>query len=164
MIYSFNPPPYSREQINWDATYNVFVYGTLKSHQANHDLLAPAETGSTFIGAAVSTKETYMMACNGGFPMVQDTQTIGYNRYKVIGEIYKIDHQTLIRLDQLESNGRLYSRAQKTFLVNLEGEPTEVTAWIYLYLGDLRHYSVDHAHTLKYYVDSNKSKLIEWSR
>ena len=164
MRYFFIPPTNSYEQINWDARYNVFVYGTLKSQQSNHSLLSPEEAGSDFIGAAVSTKETYMMACNGGFPMVQDTQSIGSDRYKVIGEIYNIDQRTLMRLDQLESNGRLYSRAKRNFIVNMDGEPTEVTAWIYLYLGNLKHYSAEHARTLRIYAGSNNCKLIEWSR
>ena len=163
--YFFNPPSSFYDRIdNSGLSYNVFVYGTLKAGQSNHSLLSPEHTGSDFMGAAVTCGETYVMACNGGFPMIQDTRIMGPDTYKIIGEIYTIDRKTLSRLDMLESNGRMYSRVQRPFMVNIEGEPTEVIAWVYLYLGSLQHYSDKYMTTLTRYVDSKKSKLIEWNR
>jgi len=145
--------------------YNVFVYGTLKYGQSNHSLIAPEENlNSTFVGAAVTCAETYTIACNGGFPMIQDNRIMGDDKYKIIGEIYSVDEKILARLDMLESNGRMYSRTKRPFIVNIDGEPTEVVAWIYLFLGDMNRYGSWYADTLKRYPGPNKSKLIEWSR
>lgn len=145
--------------------YNVFVYGTLKNGQTNHSLVAPIKNpNSTFIGAAVTCAETYTITCNGGFPMVQDTRIMGDEKYKIIGEIYCVDEKTFARLDMLESNGRMYSRTKRPFIVNVSGEPTEVVAWIYLFLGDMNRYGNSYADTLKRYPGPNKSKLIEWNK
>lgn len=145
--------------------YNVFVYGTLKYGQANHSLIAlENNSSSTFVGAAVTCAETYVIACNGGFPMIQDTRVMGDNKYKIIGEIYNVNEKTIEKLDMLEGNGRMYSRTKRPFVVNIDGEPTEVVAWIYLFLGDMNRYGLEHADTLKRYAGPNKSKLIEWSR
>lgn len=165
MKYCLTPPNHLIDRVNMQTPkYNVFVYGTLKSGQCNHSLISPEKVNSQFIGSAVTCNESYVISCNGGFPMVQDTRISGANKYKIIGEIYKVDHKVLTRLDILEGNGRLYARTQRPFIVNLDGIPTEIPAWIYLFMGNLQYYEDRDSKNLIRYQGPNKTKLIEWSK
>lgn len=93
----------------------VFVYGTLKAGHRNHRLLDHADQ----IAVNVRLEGFLMFDVAGAFPaVVRGSSTI-------IGEVYRIDDETLADLDYLESNGRLYCRE----LVDVAG----VKAWIYLY-------------------------------
>ena len=88
-----------------EAAIPVFVYGSLKRHFGNHDILSKSE----FLGEAV-TKQEYTMLSIGGFPGVIKN---GYveTRKKVIGEIFKVSPEVLFdRLDPLEGNGIFYNR------------------------------------------------------
>jgi gamma-glutamylcyclotransferase (GGCT)/AIG2-like uncharacterized protein YtfP len=147
-----------------DLLHNVFVYGTLKSGEHNHSIVSPKENGSKFLGPATTCAETYVIYCNCGFPMAQDIRVVKPNTYKIIGEIYSVNRKTLAKLDRLESNGTLYSRVKRPFIIKVNNKPTEVVAWIYLYLGNLDYYQNKNLTSFKRYVDNKKCKLIEWKR
>lgn len=76
----------------YEANDKVFVYGTLKKGFGNHRLLKDAE----FICEDM-TKPLYTMYSLGGFPAIQQGGDTS-----IIGEVYKIDKDTLAHLDVLE--------------------------------------------------------------
>lgn len=67
----------------------------------NHDLLFDAK----FV-KETTTKDKYRMISMGGFPAVLKDQ----KDYKIHGEVYEIDDETLEDLDHLEGNGSFYKR------------------------------------------------------
>ena len=80
----------------------VFVYGTLRQEEVNHDLLVRAR----FVAEA-RTEPCFELFDLGAFPaMSVDGQTA------VVGEVYAVDDATLARLDHLEGHPRLYQRTQ----------------------------------------------------
>ena len=82
----------------------VFVYGTLKKGGALHGNLARSE----FVGEAeLSGFEMYNVG--GWFPAIVKTDN---KDPKVKGEIYKIDDETLSRLDMVEGYPGLYQREE----------------------------------------------------
>lgn len=80
----------------------VFVYGTLKKGLGNHRLLE----GQTFIGKA-ETEPLYRLYNIGPYPCMIAAE----NGNSIIGEVYEVDANTLIRLDRLEGVPFLYDRA-----------------------------------------------------
>jgi gamma-glutamylaminecyclotransferase len=88
-------------------TTTLFVYGTLLKGEANHGLLAKSQ----FVGQAKTNPE-YTLVDLGAYPaMVEGGQTA------ILGEVYRIEEQTLLRLDRLEGHPHYYTR--KT--IELEG-------------------------------------------
>jgi gamma-glutamylaminecyclotransferase len=80
----------------------VFVYGTLRQGEVNHDLLATAR----FVAEA-RTEPCFELFDLGPFPaMSANGQTA------VLGEVYAVDDATLARLDHLEGHPRLYQRTR----------------------------------------------------
>ena len=98
--------------------HTVFVYGTLLSGEANHSLLDDSEiVGNGHIFG-------YKMYDIGFYPGIIPGEGT------VLGELYKVTDETLIRLDWLEGEGSLYIR--KSMPVHLEsGEACD--AFIYEY-------------------------------
>jgi len=93
----------------------VFVYGTLRRGFGNHRLLA----GARFLGEA-RTARAYRMVSLGGCPgMLAGTS-------RVVGEVYEVDDETLLRLDRLEGHPYMYRREP----VRLHGF-AKVEAYIY---------------------------------
>ncbi len=82
-----------------EATYRVFVYGSLRRGQGNHGLL----DGARFAGEA-ETLPRWAMLDLGAFPGVVP----GCDRVR--GEVYDVDAATLAALDRLEGHPRFYRR------------------------------------------------------
>ncbi len=80
----------------------VFVYGTLRQDEVNHDLLVRAR----FVGEA-RTEPCFELFDLGPFPAMSTG-----GETAVLGEIYAVDDATLARLDHLEGHPRLYQRTQ----------------------------------------------------
>jgi gamma-glutamylaminecyclotransferase len=80
----------------------VFVYGTLRQDEVNHDLLAPAR----FVAEA-RTEPCFELFDLGPFPAMSAN-----GRTAVLGELYAVDDATLARLDHLEGHPRLYQRTR----------------------------------------------------
>ena len=107
-----------------NSTSKVFVYGTLMRGQWNDCLLKSGK----YISNATTTG-TYRMYRVCTFPgIVKDDSDSGY---RINGELYEVDAETLKWLDRLESEGSLYSR--ETVTVE-DSEGKEHTAHIYVYL------------------------------
>lgn len=81
-------------------TVRVFVYGTLRAGEPNHDLL----DGQILVRHA-RTGPVYELVDLGPFPAM-----VGGGRTSVVGEVYEIDRSTLAALDRLEGHPRLYQR------------------------------------------------------
>jgi gamma-glutamylaminecyclotransferase len=85
----------------------VFVYGTLRQEEVNHELLVRAR----FVAEA-RTESSFELFDLGPFPaMCAGGQTA------VLGEVYAVDEATLARLDRLEGHPSFYQRTQ----IRLEG-------------------------------------------
>ena len=76
----------------------VFVYGSLKLHCSNHDILKNAK----FVCASQTT-EMYTMLDFGTFPGVVKVDDDSISQSKINGEVYEIDYDTLKYLDEFES-------------------------------------------------------------
>jgi gamma-glutamylcyclotransferase (GGCT)/AIG2-like uncharacterized protein YtfP len=101
-------------------TSRVFVYGTLKRVQVNHDLLSNA----IYLGEH-QTQAIYKMFHLGAYPGV-----VKNGNTSIEGEVYHVDTLTMSYLDRLEGYPHAYSR---------ELIPTPWgKAWIYLYRGSLQ--------------------------
>ncbi|MDJ0806895.1 MAG: gamma-glutamylcyclotransferase family protein [Gammaproteobacteria bacterium] len=105
----------------------VFVYGTLRRGEVNHQLLQGAE----FCGEH-STPAAYRMLHLGAYPGVVEGGST-----PIHGEIYRINRKQLVQLDRLEAYPALYNRK----LI-----PTDWgRAWIYLYRGNRKTRSLIHS-------------------
>lgn len=100
-------------------TKQVFVYGTLMNGHGNHRYYL---SESEFLGKGEITG--YALYAVSSFPGI--VPEVGE---KVKGEVYKVDRDTLKRLDSLEGEGSLYLRKQVDVLV--EGQI--VQAWTYIW-------------------------------
>ena len=110
----------------------VFVYGTLKRGERNHDLLRTAE----FVGPAFTEPRFRLIDC-GPYPAMIEH----FDEPLVIsGEVYRIDDGVLLELDKLEDEGRLYRR--KVVEVSLiDGGACDQSlrtarCWTYLWLNE----------------------------
>lgn len=99
--------------------HRVFVYGTLRQGQVNHTLLVKAWLLGTH-----RTTPAYTMYHLGAYPGV-----VARGQEVVVGEVYRVDVNTLRQLDRLEDYPRLYGR---TLIPTPYGR-----AWIYLYQGKI---------------------------
>ena len=79
-------------------TTKLLVYGTLKSDGALHSIL---KTGK-FLGEYITKSKGYAMSSAGGnsFPFVYYTNP--QNPYRLKGELYEVDVQTLFAAKQVE--------------------------------------------------------------
>jgi len=102
----------------------IFVYGTLKRGERNHDVLDDSE----FVSEA-TTEALYLLYDRGAYPCMVKAEC-GKN---IKGEVYRVSDETLKRLDSLEGVGYgLYERARIRLL------DVSVPCWGYLYLRGTR--------------------------
>jgi gamma-glutamylcyclotransferase (GGCT)/AIG2-like uncharacterized protein YtfP len=99
---------------------NLFVYGSLKRDLQNHFYLA----GQEFVATA-RTVPIYRLYRWGAYPGLVAVQE---NGVAVRGELYRVDEETLRRLDVLEDVPHLYQRGP----VQLEGMGEPVIAYFYV--------------------------------
>ncbi len=129
-------------------TNMVAVYGTLKRGHGNHRAYLE---DSKFVGKG-RTKDRYPLVING-LPYLIEKKGKGH---QVEVEVYKVDDDTLSRLDALEGHPTWYRRKQ--IPIRLSGG-VEVNAWIYFNLaqtekGETYHKSYSHKTTHKPYTYS----------
>lgn len=103
----------------------IFVYGTLKRGHSNHRLLEGAE----FIGVDQAPGVVY-----GGNRFVPVAQPCEEERW-IIGEVYRVDAETLKRLDRLEGHPHAYTRTPVKLRSGLDAE-------IYYWLGEIVSWNV----------------------
>ena len=98
----------------------VFVYGTLMKGNSNYqDFLSEAK----FVGKVIA--EGFALYDLGCYPGIIPSEID-----KVKGQLYTIDNNTLIKLDELEEEGSLYLRKS----INVVNDNKEVQkAYTYIY-------------------------------
>lgn len=94
----------------------VFVYGTLRKGECNHSLLQNSEYLGMF-----ETEPNYQLFNIGSYPGVTE------GNCRVIGEVYRINDDTLKQLDILEDVPIEYIRESI--------ETPYGSAWFYIYNG-----------------------------
>jgi gamma-glutamylcyclotransferase (GGCT)/AIG2-like uncharacterized protein YtfP len=88
----------------------VFVYGTLKTGGRLTGYLDDCP----FLGEGVTAMHLFEMKISksGHFPIIFEVKD-PRDGNPVSGEIYIVDHKTLLTLDQIESNGEMYIRKER---------------------------------------------------
>ncbi|KAK4036250.1 putative gamma-glutamylcyclotransferase CG2811 [Daphnia magna] len=106
-----------------DQSYTVFVYGTLKRNQPNHHYLSSAK----FITEATCfEKFPLVIASKYNIPFAINKPGSGF---RIKGELFTVDEETLAKLDELENHPTLYVRQLQSFETT-DGKIVE--AWVYL--------------------------------
>lgn len=100
----------------------IFVYGTLLTEERNHYLLE----NSILIGNGYI--KDYFMFNVGTYPGIQKSK---YNNKIVLGEVYKVNDETVVLLDELEEVGYLYKK--ELVPVYLDNDEI-VNAYVYEYI------------------------------
>lgn len=100
----------------------IFVYGTLLTEERNHYLLE----NSILIGNGYI--KDYFMFNIGTYPGIQKSK---YNNKIVLGEVYKVNDETMVLLDELEEVGYLYKKELVT--IYLDNDEI-VNAYVYEYI------------------------------
>ena len=101
----------------------VFVYGTLKRGYSNHSLLSSSE----YLGAYSTATSNFSLYCNGKYPLLVRSLSADTN---VHGELYRVDEDTLKKLDWLECvDEGMYSRLP----IYVENEAGGLVAEAYFY-------------------------------
>jgi gamma-glutamylcyclotransferase (GGCT)/AIG2-like uncharacterized protein YtfP len=117
-------------------TIPVLVYGTLKMGGIFHDALR----GAPYLGEATTIHDGFFMKETSSFPVAFFLGNAGDQRMKhkgkLHGEVYVVDPKMMLRLDEIEDNGRMYTRRQ--VMVRLVDQPSDVEvkqkfikAWVY---------------------------------
>jgi gamma-glutamylcyclotransferase (GGCT)/AIG2-like uncharacterized protein YtfP len=98
----------------------LFVYGSLLSHNSHNYLLS----GCKFIGNAILNG--YALYKVSWYPAI-----VPKNGCKVAGEVYKVDENTIEKIDDFEDEGELYKRQEVNVILN---NSEIIKAWTYVYL------------------------------
>ncbi|NLS12419.1 gamma-glutamylcyclotransferase [Vibrio sp. SM6] len=94
--------------------HRVFVYGTLRRGESNHHYLQHCQKLGEW-----RTPPCYTLFDLGPYP------ALVLGTHSIFGEVYQVDEQTLVALDELEDVPLEYRRAE---VITPFG-----AAWIYLY-------------------------------
>jgi gamma-glutamylaminecyclotransferase len=89
------PPPAAREHL-------LFAYGSLREGEPDHDHLDGAE----HLGVARTRAEFYLVELRG-FPAL-----VAGGRLEVVGDVYRLGWEHLLRLDVLKEVPRLFGRTR----------------------------------------------------
>lgn len=98
----------------------VYVYGTLRKGKSNHELLKDSE----YVGKFFTNKKYTLLVA--GLPFLVKRDGDG-----ALGEVYKINSETLRALDRLEGVPNFYYR--ETIRVTNIDDGSEVEAYVYLH-------------------------------
>ncbi|XP_055947086.1 uncharacterized protein LOC129980729 [Argiope bruennichi] len=129
----------------------IFVYGTLKRNEPNHDLVTDSSKGKAIFEAMARTVQKFPL-------VIASRYNIPYLLYKgvgkhVIGELYKVDDAMLERMDELECNGKYYNRIKvevQPFIPDDENRVLPIVKpWIY-FLMNYREHLLDLPHLENY--------------
>lgn len=107
-----------RENPEYTESHLVFVYGSFKDDGHNNCVLM----GSEYIRDSRTANASYDLVSFKQFPGVVEGE------YKIAGEVYRVDGDTLWTMDIIEGQGEFYRREK----ITVEGVDEPV--WIYLLL------------------------------
>ncbi|XP_075543436.1 putative gamma-glutamylcyclotransferase CG2811 [Dermacentor variabilis] len=133
----------------------VFVYGTLKSGERNHNFLNNTDNGySTLVGQARTMKKWPLVLLSAfELPCLLPCDGVGH---EVCGEVYQVDDRMLEVLDHLERHPRFYARSQEDVELLSHGGG-RLKAWIYF----VREFDRELL-SLPYVVNFTGKPGIEW--
>ena len=104
----------------------VFVYGTLKKDHGLNKLLMRGRNveylGRNYI------EEPLMLVDMGAYPALVEDNYDPDTKYKVFGELYTVDNETLASLDFAEGHPHFYKRKRYT----MQDGPGTTKAWVYV--------------------------------
>ncbi|KAF8797002.1 Gamma-glutamylaminecyclotransferase like protein [Argiope bruennichi] len=130
----------------------IFVYGTLKRNEPNHDLVTDSSKGKAIFEAMARTVQKFplVIASRYNIPYLLYKEGVGKH---VIGELYKVDDAMLERMDELECNGKYYNRIKvevQPFIPDDENRVLPIVKpWIY-FLMNYREHLLDLPHLENY--------------
>ncbi len=103
---------------------HLFIYGTLK----RGDVRAPLLAGQAFLGE-VRTAPRYRLFNTGSYPAMVEAEALGLPGLAVVGELWAVDAEGLVRLDEEEAvDEGLYKRR----MIEMADHRAEVQAYLYL--------------------------------
>ncbi|PAV58404.1 hypothetical protein WR25_23942 isoform A [Diploscapter pachys] len=106
----------------------VFVYGTLKKGEPNHKTLSETAGLYKFVSEGTTIqKYPLIIATKFNIPFLLNDPEKGH---RIEGEIYEVDQEKLMTLDDLEAYPTLYDR--KVEMIELKGRNEHVEAYVYL--------------------------------
>ncbi|XP_033318833.1 putative gamma-glutamylcyclotransferase CG2811 isoform X2 [Bombus bifarius] len=124
-IYSFHELPTNivDMQLLSDESplHRIFVYGTLKRGEPNHNLIQDVANGyAKFLGLG-RTVVPYplIIATHYNIPFLLKKPGFGHH---VFGEVYDVDTKMLKKLDELEEHPTFYERSEEDLLIAPEGK------------------------------------------
>jgi gamma-glutamylcyclotransferase (GGCT)/AIG2-like uncharacterized protein YtfP len=125
----------------------VFVYGTLKQGGLYHEILQHA----AYLGRGITADSRYVMDETSSFPVVfdvpADDKTLKDRRGKIVGEVYIVDPLIMLRLDQLEGNGSMYTRRQSWIkMMDQQNSGVIPTIGAWMYCGNRKYFDKDYLH------------------
>lgn len=109
----------SRQQKTSSLLHRLFVYGTLKSGQPNHNILRDSTNGLAkyWCKATTTTKMPLVIGTRYNIPFLLNKPGVGSY---VTGEIYEVDDKMMNILDNLEDCQRIYKRAIQDMNLGIE--------------------------------------------
>lgn len=105
----------------------VFVYGSLKQGEINHDVMSRAN--GTFLTAATVRREDLTFVDFGHYPGVVQHADKGGQSTEIHGEIYEVPAEGLGILDVLEGHPSYYCRNK--FSISAD-DGSAYRAWMYV--------------------------------
>ncbi|KAG8236472.1 hypothetical protein J437_LFUL016972 [Ladona fulva] len=115
-------------------THKVFVYGTLKRGEPNHNWITDPNNGKAVFLGNGKTKKRFplIIGTRYNIPFLLYGADKGHN---VLGEIYEVDEAMLGKLDELEDHPTFYERQiEEIQKINSEVSPENfhsVNCWVY---------------------------------
>ncbi|XP_034951424.1 putative gamma-glutamylcyclotransferase CG2811 [Chelonus insularis] len=96
--------------------HRVFLYGTLKRGEPNHDLIRDTANGyAKFLGVGRTVnKYPLVIATKYNIPFLLHKPGVGHH---VLGEVYDVDSKMLEKMDQLEEHPTFYTRIEDDVLL-----------------------------------------------
>lgn len=113
--------------LNLYEDHYLFVYGTLKRGCSGSSIIL-SNRKNRFCGIGVTVDNSFDLLINNHALPVVIENTNKERLLKVKGELWLIDVETLIKIDNMESNGFIYERELRQIIVGKES----VLAWMYL--------------------------------
>merc|ERR1711953_1076500 len=135
-------------------SFNIFVYGTLKTGEPNHYWFEEASTSLTaveLVGPGVTQERLPLItATEFNIPMLLDSPGDGLH---IKGEVYRIDQKILDHLDILEAHPTLYNRR----LMKVVTEGHTLDCWTYM-ISDFREELLTEE-----FIEEYSSKITPWN-
>jgi len=139
----------------------VFVYGTLKTGEANHHVISSGEGHSLCLGKGrTQTKFPLVIGSRFNVPYLLDAPGKGH---QIIGQVYRVDDPKLAQLDVLEGVPDHYQRRKETVLLfnpdkseDRNGESV-LECWLYVQ-GNFKQELLDLKHLEEYCLETYKDK------